>query len=514
MFWQKKQNQPGKFGIALEENIKALHEGKLWRIPWVLSVFAENHDESKLAAAKVLSEILETLSFDEIIRVDEQIRSTTSMEWYCDWRKLDIKTFFTPSMNTRERRAVIVFASFNLNGFIREQAVCLMQKYDGTLPYIILRQNDWVTQVRQAAAEVFSYRLQRVSDGELFSALPFIAKLMRGGRVNHREYTERLFAELAAPKHRAALLKGLESKNSSIRRICINVLFDIHPPKFELVFEQLNHESDPFLRSMIFRKLNTFGQNLHKVSIAFLQDPYPANRLLAFHYLIDTGANNILAIAESLLLDKNSRVRNSAERVIQTHIPNFDFRRFYLNNFDDYSAVVISALGEKGESADVSKIADYLKDHRISVVKTAMISLMKLDTKTYSPVITEMLEDSRVGIVKTAMHLVIKTNCPDYERIRELFNNTIYEHTKLKCMDILFTASKWSSLTYMLSAVSIDTERIRKKSLEAINQWLCNFNRSYTVPSEKQVTDIREWIHSLQGVLPAKVETELLYMLS
>ena len=76
----RRNKQVGWFGKQLEENIKALRDGDRSRISWILCVFSENHDQSKLMAAKVLRETLDSLSFDDIVRVDEQIRQTTSME--------------------------------------------------------------------------------------------------------------------------------------------------------------------------------------------------------------------------------------------------------------------------------------------------------------------------------------------------------------------------------------------------------------------------------------------------
>jgi hypothetical protein len=82
--------QVGWFGKQLEENIKALRSGDRSRISRILCVFSENNNQSKLMAAKVLRETLDSLSFDDIVRVDEQIRQSTSMEWSINWRNLNI----------------------------------------------------------------------------------------------------------------------------------------------------------------------------------------------------------------------------------------------------------------------------------------------------------------------------------------------------------------------------------------------------------------------------------------
>ena len=182
MFWNK-NNKPSWFGSKLNEYESALQSGDYSTIPWIFCVLSENHTVAKTVAAKQLRAALDKLSFDELIRIDEQMRQTTSMEWSINWRNYSLDKFFTPEMGEPERRAVVVFASFNPNGFIRERAVRLMKDYPGTLPFTILRQNDWVSQVRSAAVETTDHRLLHLSDGELIAALPFADKLSRSGRA-------------------------------------------------------------------------------------------------------------------------------------------------------------------------------------------------------------------------------------------------------------------------------------------------------------------------------------------
>jgi len=513
MFWRKKDKHPGWFGKQLEDNIKALRDGDLSRIPWILCVFAERHDQSKLIAAKVLHETLDKLSFEEVIRVDEQIRQTTSMEWSINWRELDINNFFTSLMDEQNKRAVTVFASFNPNGFIRERAVRLMRDYDGTLPYIILRQNDWVLQVRQAASAAFTYRLRRLSEGEILAALPFAEKLKWSSRGSHGEYTDRFFEVLTAPEHLTDLINGLDNKNVRTRRICVNALFGVNPPKIELAAERLTCEPEPFLRATIFRKLSDHGHSLSDAINVFLCDKYPANRMLAFQYLIGANTDCIYDVAKNLLLDKSAAIRELAQEVIKKQTPEFDFRSFYLDSLDRNTAAAIYGLGENGQSGDAVALSKYLDDVRTSVVKSTMVSLIKLDGKNYNYTITEMLNDARAGVVKTARDLVLKMSLPDYEKVKEIFSVTAYKHTKLKCLDVLFAASKWSSMIYMLEAVSDDDEDIKNKSIVAINRWLFRYNRSFALPSGKQTEKIRRIIQKLNRQLSSKIQEELLFIL-
>jgi len=508
MFWQ--QNKSG-FGSQLEENIECMNSGDTSRIPWIFCVFAEKNKSSKLVAAKALHEMLRILSFDDVIHIDRQMRQTTSMGWFINWRVLDINDFLEPQMDIAERRAVSIFASFNPNGFIREKAVHMMRDYEGTLPYIILRQNDWVEQVRKAASEALVYRLQHPSEGEVFAALPFVDKLKRSKRGSHDKSINLFYAALVASENEYDLQKGLASSNVRGRRICVEAILSISSPKIKEAFEHLSSEPDPFLRAMIFRKLSNHGKRMDEVIEVFLEDKYPMNRMLAFQYLLDVNADSVPEVAEKFLLDKNAMVRKAAQNVIQEQSPEFDFRVFYLGNLKKYTVASICSLGERGLPDDTARILEFLGDDRVGVVKAAMNSLMRLNSEKYSAIITEMLDDSRAGIVTNARNLILKNSQPNYQRVKEIFDETMLEDTRLKCMDILFTASKWSSIIYILETMLCDDEVIRRKALEAVERWLLRFNRSFALPSEAQVIDIRKLIQELSEILPPRIKGGLLF---
>ena len=510
MFWKDKK---GWFGKQLEENIAALNEGDLSRIPWIFCVFSERDTASKQIAARALSSELEHMGFDEIIRVDEKMRKTTSMEWRINWRKQEIEDFFTVTMSYAERRAIIIFASFNPNGFIREKAVRLMKDYDNTLSYIILRQNDWVLQVRQAASESFDEKLQKLSSGELVKALPYAEKLKWSNRGSHGEYTKRFFERLTSIDHRSDLMNGLQSCYVRTRRICINALFESENPYTHLALKHLEQESDPFLRSMLFRKLCFHKVQLDEAARFLLRDKFPVNRILALQYLCDTGSEDIEEIAVPLILDRNAAVRGLACDILQERRSSIDFRSFYTAALGEHPAAAIAGLGEIGQKSDTQHIDIYLTDNRVTVVRSVLISLMKLDMEKYKETVLGMLNDNRIGIVKTAQQLILIYNIQDYGFVQKIFWNTPYEYTKIKCAVILFSASKWSSLIYMLETLSCDVESVQNLTFQAINKWLYRFNRSFVQISVQQMERIDNLLESPNNNLPESIKRGLLFVL-
>ena len=326
-----------------------------------------------------------------------------------------------------------------------------MKDYPETLPFALLRQNDWVQQVRAASTETTDFRFAHLSRGELLSALPFADRLSRSGRMQ-KQNTEikSIFTALTTHINEDELLAGLKNENIRTRRICINALFAAEIPRFDLAFEHLQTEADPFLRADIFRKLMTAGQNMSAVIERFIDDNYPLNRILAFQFICDTDKEIAWRTAVLLLLDKSAMVRENSRSYLASQKIKFDYRTYYKSHLIKKPAPAILGLGETGKSEDAVEIEGYLKSPLIAVVRAAMTSVMRLNSAKYESEIVEFLTDERAGIVKTARNLILKAGSPDYARIVQIFKTTQYEKTKQKCFSILMTASKWQRLIYIL----------------------------------------------------------------
>lgn len=511
MFWNRK---PGWFGAQLNKYIPLLQSGDYSAVSWIFCAFTENHALSKIIAVKALSTALVRLTFNELVRIDEQMRQTTSMEWSINWRNYSIDSFFTSTMNEDERRAVIVFASFNPNGFIRERAVRMMKDYAGTLQFAILRQNDWVSQVRKAADETVDYRLANLSERELISALPFADKFSRSGRSKCNDtYINRIYSVLTSRENERELIAGLGAENIRIRHICTNALFNPENPKFDLAFSQLQHETDPFLRASIFRRLMSVGQNMDDAAERFLRDKYPINRIQAFQYICGNNQNRALQIVNDLLLDKSVAVREHVRFYLKRNCPDFDYRAFYKNHLTDFTVAAIYGLGETGRGEDTTVIEKYLNDNQIAVVRAAITALMRLSGEKYAAAIIEFLADDRIGIVKTARNLIIKSGCSDYKRVMDIFRSTPYENTKQKCFSTLLTASKWQRLIFILDVLETGGKEIMESAMAALERWILSYNHSFVMANKAQTEQISDSIKRLRSKLPERMKSQLLFLL-
>jgi len=514
IFRKKAYNDVGYFGEQLTRNISDLKRGDLSRIPWIFCVFSESHEASKETAAKALKKVLKRLSFDNIIRVDNQMRQTTSVEWSIDWRSLNIEGFLTPQMSAEEIRAVIIFSSFNPNGFIREKAVYAMKKLEGTLPYILLRGNDWVREVRTAATVAFSYRLEHLSEGELLATLPFAEKMEKSTRGEAFLFLKPLYDRILKPQHHNDLMNGLRDSNIRVRRVCIKALLESPSTHTHIMVEQLKCEPEPFLRTLIFKKMIELQLDTDDVVDQFVKDKFPMNRMLAFRYLIDQKNESFAEVILNFLLDKSSSIRTLAQQLICEKVAHFDLREFYITEMaSSHVAVAILGLGESGFKEDGEKVVQYLESTHTRVVKSAMLALMMLDAARYRDKIMEMLKDERKGVVKTARNLILKDGNPNYDVVKSIFDESDNDNTKLKCFSILLTTPKWVRLIYILEALQSGNETVKWEALHSLRIWIIHFNRSFASASTIEKARVIQLLDDLDSILAEDLKGQIKFLM-
>ncbi|NLK95767.1 MAG: hypothetical protein GX275_11390 [Clostridiales bacterium] len=496
----------------LERNINELNNGNINVIPWIFCVFAESSKQHKLIAAKALNEVLKELDFFSICKIDREMRQTTSMEWSIDWRRLKVENFLTNKMSNYEKRAVIIFSSFNPNGYIREKAVKLLLNFQNTLPYITLRKNDWVLQVRQAAHLAFCKRIEEAEDMELLRTLPFLEKLRRSSGDAYVELSEIIYKKMSSPLGQEVIKKGSKSNEIYTRKMCFNILFEMKLPINPWVIEHLKRERDPFLRKMIFIKLVEGKTDISEISRQFLNDKYGAIRVMALQYIYDNRKEIVLQEAKRMLLDKNPYVRELARKIIKELCPSINIYKFYIDNLSTNTQCAILGLGEIGSIEDCSIIEPYLYIDNVSIVRASMITLMRLNSEKYKTTITEMLLSVNKSILKTATVLIEKYSVENFERIFEIYERTNYENNKIKCVKLLFRASKWQRLIYMLITIKSEYDSVKLLSIKGIDSWIMSFNSSFTRPTNKERLTIIKLINEEKSILDVRVKNQLLFL--
>lgn len=197
-------------GETRREWLKAFAGGDNRALPMVYGIFAGSDAELLWEAAWALALRMEELEPEPRIRFLERMGQYTSMEWYTDWTEIS-PARLRGQLDERGYFAALAAGSFHPNGYYREKCLRELIAYGGrALPYLMLRANDWVEPVREAALEASRQIVTECPPEVLLDALPFLYHLGLGQRRDQAGYlllktaAERRLAEnppLLAPKN-------------------------------------------------------------------------------------------------------------------------------------------------------------------------------------------------------------------------------------------------------------------------------------------------------------------------
>ncbi len=512
MFFQK--SKQGFYTTHLEEYMQKVRSGERSYLPYVFGVFGEQDKASQRIAAQFLDAELKKFSFDNIVRTDRQMREKTSIEWFISWGQIDPKAFLSLAISDDEKKAVLVFASFHPNGYLREKAVLLLAGCWRSLPFILLRMNDWVPQVRAAALKAFDCRMQKLAVGELQESLPYAEKLGKGSRAFHGSYIDRLYQLLLCPQNESELALGLSSGHPFTRLLCMKALLRMEKPDTDRILRCLAQERVPHLRWLIYEALLACeGSDRHKVMAQMLADPYARIKNHVLWLMYTNHEQNTHDVAVRYLTDKSASVRDLGRWVVRKYDPGYDFRAFYRQSMESQTYAAICGLGETGTAADADILRPYIDQERERVVRAAMRSLMRLAPERFGTLMAKLLGDSRKGVAKEAYMLLSAGRFTGLaEEIYQLFTDTTSGYIQKKCALLLFRCPKWEAVIYMLEALSSSDEEIREYALMNIEGWTAGFNRSFSAATAGQSQRIKELISRQENLLGPKRVQSLLFL--
>ena len=87
----------------------------------------------------------------QLIRMGERWRCDIDMAWNIDWQRVNIERKQLSRLNNTEYLTVLKLGTFHGNGYYRQKCMEALASYEGTLSFLMLRLNDWVSPIRESA---------------------------------------------------------------------------------------------------------------------------------------------------------------------------------------------------------------------------------------------------------------------------------------------------------------------------------------------------------------------------
>ncbi len=220
----------------------------------VYDAFATCNGEMIKRAGEAIARQLKKLQRPKLLKLCEQFRELTSMEWVINWEEVSLETV-RKELPEEEYKYVLILGTFHPNGYFRERCMYEMAEHDGMLFWLFFRVNDWVGNIRTRACGLLEEYLRKVNAKELFEGIPAMERLQNCQRRSE-EQMQKLWDEIE--KRISVSLKEMElseisdpQKEPLTRRALYRVLVKSGTLTLEETDTLLRREKIPFLKKIL-----------------------------------------------------------------------------------------------------------------------------------------------------------------------------------------------------------------------------------------------------------------------
>lgn len=169
-------------------------------------------EDVRVAAAGCISKLITDVASKDFPQLEQSCRN----DWAYDSGALHPWRTMKPSELPKLLRLpasdfLLGVASFHNNGYVRESALEMLSRVRSgiELPFVLLRLNDWVPQIRRIAADAISARLETDYASHFIRKLWLVSRLRSCGRGEHELILRRI----------SSLLGSADLRKSAIRSI-------------------------------------------------------------------------------------------------------------------------------------------------------------------------------------------------------------------------------------------------------------------------------------------------------
>lgn len=509
----REQPPPGAAALRSVPGDDALELTRL--LPLVLS---SSTDVSREVAA-ALDQYLAGLSPRQLVVLDEEVRR--ACPWWSEkesaWDGLAPRGVAELFDTGTHAAAVLGVASFHPSGYVRGAAVKQLGRVgDGSeLPFLLIRLNDWVAPVREAAYEQTRARLVPAYAPHLVRSLWLVFRLQRCGRADHEALVGSVMEVLRAPGSRSALYQGTCSADRWLRRTCYRLLLEAPWDDAPGVLEGAMADEDAIIRLWAAQRVDRFvdGEPLRRIVGELLRDPFMGVRREGLRIRVNRFPGEADADLRRALLDRHPTIREIARCDLRRR-GTTDFRSFYRAVVERASGrelrAALAGLGETGTAEDAPLVERFLGDAFPGTRRAAVQALARLAPEASIPRFLDALQDAKVGVSNAGrLALSAYAGRVGAERLGAIAAEHPETHVRINALALLAGLGKWEGIPWLVRACASGDERVARAAGQHLRRWIHRFNCSFTKPTGPQLERMAAALDTAGAALPREQERVL-----
>jgi HEAT repeat protein len=471
-------------------------QAELGAISGIVNYLISPSKEVRNAASLTVHSLLDRLPPERLRHLGDVVSG--SWNWFIGyaWERLTPAGVQSLIGDPSTRTSVLGLLSFHRNGFVRYEALRLLARcHDATeLPYLLIRQNDWVEPIRADARRAVEARLDDSHLPDFVTNLSLVIHLLAFQRQDHADVVRRVIGMLVQPHHHELLTRAIHSPDPTVRRSVVRLALDAvgeHRPR---VIEHALSSPDGVIRLWASRHVRTCfsGRALEAVLRALNQDRFMPVRREALIIEADTSTDFGRGVWRRALLDENVSIRELA-RFHLGKMGDVDWPEIYRKMVVEHpqSLAAISGLGETGDRSDLIAIRGFLNFPLPSRRRAAVRAFAQIGGESALADLLKYLRDDSPAVVREVRkHLEAFPTYLDAEWLCRVAMEDHRRHVSETALRLINAKGKWGCLPWLIRASVRRNPSTAMCAQGLVEAWftppVCN--RVFTTPSrhEKQ----------------------------
>lgn len=475
-----------------------------WRsLPRLTAVILQVDSQNSAVAAEAAAAILADMSPSRLPQLDENIRRTFGLGYAGPGVVERLK------FHGQSRWAVMGLVSFAPSGFVREAAIRELDAIETgqELPYLLVRANDWVHEVRRSARRAIFRRLRADYAEHFVRSLPMVTRLSTFRRVDHTDLVAQI-EQLLLEQGREAVLQGIRSSDRWVRRACVNLLVKAAGGVFDANLSGALEDQDPVVSVRAVCHICTCADDSEFMRLIGRLDCFvhAQVRLALLESAASRQLPDVARIFYEALFDRSRSVRELArfvlrddQRVAEGHV--------YAQALPELTGSrllgALAGLGDIARPEHADAVRRFVGPDYAPRLRFEALATYSRLTKELAEVLLPALADQNPGISRLAFRLLVgcRVGVSEHE-VSPLLRSPL-QHVRHNALGMLLRQGKWAGLRWALTAFETPglTDDDLKLALSYVECWEGRFNRSFARPRPEELREI--------GALLARVSERL-----
>jgi len=172
-------------------------------------------------------------------------------------------------------------------------------------------------------------------------------------------------------------------------------------------------------------------------------------------------------------------------------------------------ATALLALGETGDSADLSLVEPFLRASSPALRKAALRAFVRLAGDASAPHSLEAIRDPCVGVSRVAaLALVHRLHLLPPNALPALVEHPSF-HVRRHAIRLMRFLGRWPRLLALLRATTHADRPTAALAVEEVWRWYSHYNRGFSAPSPAEIAQVETELASAQLKLPGNLHFEL-----